>query len=544
MISLSDLSIWCYSCDAYVEHPKLITLRAQMETLKFGGQGDALRRKPVMSSYDLEGIASYIAERQVRKIVVMCGAGISTAAGIPDFRTPGSGLYDNLRKFQLSKPEDMFTVDFFMQNPEPFYTLCQEMWPGKHHPTLTHFFILLLEKKGLLLRCYTQNIDSLETSAGLPAEKLVAAHGSFDGAHVCKRPARFSSFRICEPIEQADVEVPVEEMRSAVEKGADGWRALNVKFGGLCKPKIVFFGEDLPASFELCEKDFPECDLLLVMGTSLVVHPFAGLVSNVGEDTPRLLLNREPAGLAGLHGLPGGFQFHLAEQNYRDAFHAGDCDSGCRALAKLLGWEAELLALVETRGAADVQTVFLIAVLAGLERNLTNSSMYKIGASLKTALHGFNVIFTFFAAALCGVDQLGRKCLLSCGCGDNLLLTAALVLVSGGGVVTAICENNWGAAGLGIALQLASSVAYAAKFTAVKLLLGKGDARAVSDPAELPPSKLQSGEDVSDVLCVYMPVFLACYSIAFVVNPITGLMALAFLPFFETSWQAWPARGR
>ncbi|CAE8715947.1 unnamed protein product [Polarella glacialis] len=356
MISLSDLSIWCYSCDAYVEHPKLITLRAQMETLKFGGQGDALRRKPVMSSYDLEGIASYIAERQVRKIVVMCGEGISTAAGIPDFRTPGSGLYDNLRKFQLSKPEDMFTVDFFMQNPEPFYTLCQEMWPGKHHPTLTHFFILLLEKKGLLLRCYTQNIDSLETSAGLPAEKLVAAHGSFDGAHVCKRPARFSSFRICEPIEQADVEVPVEEMRSAVEKGADGWRALNVKFGGLCKPKIVFFGEDLPASFELCEKDFPECDLLLVMGTSLVVHPFAGLVSNVGEDTPRLLLNREPAGLAGLHGLPGGFQFHLAEQNYRDAFHAGDCDSGCRALAKLLGWEAELLALVETRGAADVQT--------------------------------------------------------------------------------------------------------------------------------------------------------------------------------------------
>jgi NAD-dependent SIR2 family protein deacetylase len=58
----------------------------------------------------------------------------------------------------------------------------QELFPGQFQPTPAHHFIKLLHEKGLLLRCYSQNIDSLESAAGLPADKLIAAHGNFDSA--------------------------------------------------------------------------------------------------------------------------------------------------------------------------------------------------------------------------------------------------------------------------------------------------------------------------------------------------------------------------
>ena len=59
----------------------------------------------------------------------------------------------------------------------------QELFPGTFVPTPAHFFIKLLHDKGLLLRCFTQNIDSLEHQAGLPKEAIVAAHGNFDSKH-------------------------------------------------------------------------------------------------------------------------------------------------------------------------------------------------------------------------------------------------------------------------------------------------------------------------------------------------------------------------
>lgn len=59
--------------------------------------------------------------------------------------------------------------------------LAKELYPGNFKPTPAHYFIRLLEKKGLLLRCFTQNIDSLEREAGVSSDKIVAAHGNFDG---------------------------------------------------------------------------------------------------------------------------------------------------------------------------------------------------------------------------------------------------------------------------------------------------------------------------------------------------------------------------
>ena len=79
-------------------------------------------------------------------------------------RTPGTGLYDNLQQYNLTSATDIFDITFFPHNPKPFFTLAKELYPGKYQPNIVHWFIRLLEQKGVLLRNYTQNIDGLERS--------------------------------------------------------------------------------------------------------------------------------------------------------------------------------------------------------------------------------------------------------------------------------------------------------------------------------------------------------------------------------------------
>ena len=174
----------------------------------------------------IEKVAELLRSGQCRRVVVLTGAGISVSAGIPDFRTPGTGLYDNLQEYGLPFAEAIFDLDFFRSNPAPFYRLCQELWPGRYAPTPTHRFIKLLDQKELLVRCYTQNIDSLESLAGTPKELVVAAHGNFDSATCVGTGAS----------------VPVEELKEAIGNGGSpevveaGWKALAEKHGGLVKP--------------------------------------------------------------------------------------------------------------------------------------------------------------------------------------------------------------------------------------------------------------------------------------------------------------------
>lgn len=77
-------------------------------------------------------------------------------------RSPGSGLYDNLQQYDLPYAEAIFEIDFFHHNPNPFFALAKELYPGRYQPNLTHYFVRLLHDKGQLLRMYTQNIDGLE----------------------------------------------------------------------------------------------------------------------------------------------------------------------------------------------------------------------------------------------------------------------------------------------------------------------------------------------------------------------------------------------
>ncbi|XP_027871501.1 NAD-dependent protein deacetylase sirtuin-3, mitochondrial isoform X2 [Xiphophorus couchianus] len=245
----------------------------------------------------------------------MAGAGISTPSGIPDFRSPGSGLYDNLQQYDLPYAEAIFEIGFFHRNPNPFFALAKELYPGNYQPNLTHYFVRLLHQKGQLLRMYTQNIDGLERLAGVPPEMLVEAHGTFATATCTSCLRKYDG----------------EELRPEVMSGAVP-RCPTCK--GVVKPDIVFFGEELPLSFFKYLTDFPLADLLIVMGTSLEVEPFASLAGAVRSSVPRLLINRN---------LVGPFAWG---RRPHDVTQLGDVVSGVKELVDALDWTRELDALM------------------------------------------------------------------------------------------------------------------------------------------------------------------------------------------------------
>lgn len=172
----------------------------------------------------------------------------------------------------------------------------------------------MLHDKKVLLRCYTQNIDGLERQAGVPADKIVEAHGNFFSAHC-----------IC-----CEAEHDINVVRNTILQGQKPKCHKCGTDKGWIKPDIVFFGESLPARYkELNEADFAKCDLLLIMGTSLAVNPFATLINKVKKTVPRVLLNRE---------VVEQFEHFKDDTNYRDVVACGDCDSSVLKMQEMIGW--------------------------------------------------------------------------------------------------------------------------------------------------------------------------------------------------------------
>lgn len=286
----------------------------------------ATRQALLHGDFTLKGIAEYInrtvAEKGTMNIIVMAGAGTSVSAGIPDFRSPTSGLYSDKRY------QNAFSYDKLHEDPELFYNLLRDVFypvtTGEYKPTPTHHFFRLLHDKGLLRRLYTQNVDTLDRRVGLPLDKIVEAHGTLAvascAAH-CGAPTDMDYFWAC-----------VGERKVA-----------RCKCGGLIVPDVVFFGQGMPAEFiRRKDDDLAKADLIIVLGTSLVVYPFAGMVNQVSLLTPRLLINKTRS---------GPFQYigtgkdESDTSNYRDVAHLSPCDDGVQELCKHLGWLPELDAL-------------------------------------------------------------------------------------------------------------------------------------------------------------------------------------------------------
>ncbi|KAF5317536.1 hypothetical protein D9619_013222 [Psilocybe cf. subviscida] len=284
-------------------------------------------RKPqVLDALDIPSLAKYIKSERCENVMLMLGAGISTSAGIPDFRSPKTEygnkrthlmaltIKSNLARLNLPHPEAVFEIGFFQKNPVPFYTLAHELYPGKFRPTVTHSFIRLLHEKKRLHTCFTQNIDTLERRAGVPDEKIIEAHGSFATQRCIKCKREFDDNKMREHV----LAKKIAKCESC---------------GGYVKPDIVFFGEALPKKFINSVSSMESADLLIVMGTSLTVHPFASLAWMVPDSCPRVLVNLERVGDFGSRA--------------DDLVLLGQCDDYVRKLCKELGWLEDLERLWE-----------------------------------------------------------------------------------------------------------------------------------------------------------------------------------------------------
>jgi len=208
--------------------------------------------------------------RDARRTVALTGAGISTAAGIPDFRGP-QGLYVTRRY----DPDTVFDVRMFHHRPEPFFEFTRDFLAvvDSLEPTFTHRFLARLEEQGGLRAVVTQNIDALHQKAG--SREVLSVHGDYWTSH-CLRCGVELSF------DQLRERLAVEEVPRCA-------------CGGLIKPDVVFFGEPV-RDLERAMEEVAASDLLLVLGSSLTVYPVAWLPEQAGGDV--VVVNQGPVGLA------------------------------------------------------------------------------------------------------------------------------------------------------------------------------------------------------------------------------------------------------
>lgn len=202
---------------------------------------------------DLARLAELI--REAGSVVALTGAGISVPSGIPDFRSPGTGLWERV------DPMEVAHIDAFRSDPVRFWGFYSERFAtlGSKQPNRAHEALAALERAGRLDAVITQNVDMLHRRAG--TAELVEVHGSIASCSCLSCPGS----------------VPVDEARARIGAAEDGVPRCE-SCGAPLKPDVVLFGELLDAAAlerarELCEG----AEVLLCIGSSLEVHPVASL---------------------------------------------------------------------------------------------------------------------------------------------------------------------------------------------------------------------------------------------------------------------------
>ncbi|HEV7399975.1 MAG TPA: NAD-dependent deacylase [Solirubrobacterales bacterium] len=207
--------------------------------------------RQVGAATDVERLAELI--RQSRSTVVLTGAGVSVPSGIPDFRTPETGLWANV------DPMEVAHIEVFERDPARFWSYYRPRFQslGDKRPNAAHEALAELERQGLIEGVITQNIDRLHGAAG--SSNVVEVHGSIET----------SSCRRCDASYGLDQIDPLFD--------ADGV-ALCAGCGGPVKPDVVLFGEMLPERAMRNAQELAEgAELLICVGSSLAVYPVAGL---------------------------------------------------------------------------------------------------------------------------------------------------------------------------------------------------------------------------------------------------------------------------
>lgn len=216
---------------------------------------------------DIQTLAALV--RDAQKIAVLTGAGMSTESGIPDYRST-DGLYRTLTS------EEVFDIDRFNRNPGGFYQVIGPLYcsivnaaPNAGHRALHE----LEERFGKSVSVATQNIDGLHQKAG--SQRVFEVHGTMDTL-TCQGCGKcFGSSEPFLPLFQAGKTVKCD------------------KCGGVLKPDITFYGEGLPEeAFYGAARAFRECDLAIVLGTSLAVYPAAALPAERRAGVPLAIINK------------------------------------------------------------------------------------------------------------------------------------------------------------------------------------------------------------------------------------------------------------
>lgn len=208
--------------------------------------------------------------RGAQKILVFSGAGMSTESGIPDFRSPG-GVWSKYDPsdfyFQKIVSDQKARERYWQMSSESYRTMKQAQ------PNRAHLAIKAIEDRGKLLAIVTQNIDRLHHRAGNPPEKIIEIHGNVFSVSCLSCGKRY---------ERDEIEL---RLRSGVKAPYCD------DCSGILKPDTVSFGQSMPE--EKMAKAFrcaQECDLCMVLGSSLVVYPAASIPALAVESGGKLMI--------------------------------------------------------------------------------------------------------------------------------------------------------------------------------------------------------------------------------------------------------------
>lgn len=211
--------------------------------------------------------------RNSRKTVVVTGAGISTEAGIPDFRGE-NGIYRKLGEDRVMR---VINIDFFRHNPEEFYAFYRQYFDFPAvEPSKAHLMLARMEQDGYIHGIVTQNIDNLHQKAG--SKNVIPIHGNAE-QFVCQKrgcQARYDASYVSDYLETAPH---------------------CAECGSIIKPDVVLFGEHIYNYMDAREMIL-SAQLLIVIGSSLTVYPLAGFVREFCTFTQDLIIiNKGPTHL-------------------------------------------------------------------------------------------------------------------------------------------------------------------------------------------------------------------------------------------------------
>lgn len=229
-----------------------------------------------VASRPMDGKSAQLLEmiRASERVVALTGAGISTASGIPDFRSPG-GLWEDV------DPMEVATLTVFREDPERFWSFYRSRldMAGQFRPNPGHILLADLERLGKLSAVITQNIDGLHQAAGVSPELVLEIHGSVRELVCLACGERY----------------PRQDVDRLSESGLP-----RCGCGEVLKPGVVLFEEMLPEEeVEQSVEALAGCDLLLLIGSSLVVYPAAGLPAQRNPAASMVVVNAEPTPWAG-----------------------------------------------------------------------------------------------------------------------------------------------------------------------------------------------------------------------------------------------------